>query len=598
MAEARPRIVAVVQARLGSTRLPGKVLLDLAGRPLLAWVLERLRRARSVDEVRLAIPDAAADAPLAALAGRLGVPVTRGSESDVLGRYLAAARESSAAHVVRVTSDCPFIDPELVDALVAHHLRTGADYSSNCRPPSWPRGFDAEIAGRAALDRAGRETRDAYDREHVMPYLYREPGRFRVSHLPAPAALRRPDLRVCVDTEADLRAVRAVAAGFGGRDDFGAAEIIGWLAAHPETAALNREVGQKALCKTAFWIGWGSRIGTGHLARARAIAGALAGREALSRAFCAASPPAAPEPRDFPELRLEPLAVRDPAEFVGRLIAAARAFGAGCVLVDCYEARAENLAALRAAGFLVAAIDDFGVRLPADIIVNRDVRADPKIYEPLVPGGRVLAGPAYFPARAEMLRAAEARRAAPAGARRLLVTFGGSDPAGLSVPVAAELLKLPPPVEVELVLGPLAGERPARAARELAAQSGGRLILTEAPDSLAESCVRADVAVSAGGETAFELALCGVPAVIVAVAGHQAERSAALARAGVCRYLGEAGQAASAEIAAAAAGLLADAAARAAMSAAGRRLVDGRGAERIAAALVERLLGTDEGHKQ
>jgi len=613
----RPKVVAIVQARMGSTRLPGKALKNLAGRPVAEWVLRRLRRASRVSEVRLAIPETEADAALAELAGRLDLPCTRGDEEDVLGRYLAAAREADADHVVRVTGDCPFTDPAVVDAVIERHLASGADYTSNGNPPEYPRGFEVEVCARAALERAAKEARNPYDREHVTSFLYREEGRFIVEHVAAPPELRRPDLRVCIDTEPDLALANVIAEYFEGRGRFGAREVVEFLATHPMVAAMNRRVEQKARAKIAFWIDYGPKLGTGHLARARALAEALAARGALTRAFYAADAADAdakreeeevtrvgverpgPKPRELAEFRLVPLHAQRSTELRQELLEGIEAFEAQCIVVDAYRVGDSDLEALRAAGLAVVAINDLGRAVPANLVVNPNADASAEAYRSLPADVEVLAGVAYFPAREDLVRAARAAReqgkertAGAPPSRRMLIAFGGSDPEKLTAPVLRAVLSVAPPIEADVVVGPLAADEVREGVRALADKHPEQVSVHSAPDLLADLYARADVAIAAAGIMKYELALFGVPSVLVTVAGNQVGGVEAMARAGACRYLGDVRGAkglSPARIVLAATALLSDPDARARMAAAGRRLVDGDGAGRCAAAVFKLL---------
>src|SRR5688500_8743591 len=147
------KVVAVVQARAGSTRLPGKVLMELAGRPMLAQILRRVAAASRVDEVVLATSDLERDDPVAAVAEAEGVAVFRGSEEDVLARFVGAARSADADVVMRITGDCPLIAPEVIDAVVARLVDEGADYASNVLRRTFPKGLDAEALTMDALER-------------------------------------------------------------------------------------------------------------------------------------------------------------------------------------------------------------------------------------------------------------------------------------------------------------------------------------------------------------------------------------------------------------------------------------------------------------
>ena len=218
-------ILAILQARMSSSRLPGKVLAPVLGEPMIGRQIERVGRARSIDRLVVATSDDPSDDPLAAYVERLGAPVFRGSLQDVLGRFTAAADAfGPAEHIVRLTADCPLTDPTVIDACVALHLETGADYTTNGQQRTYPVGLDVEALPAAALATADREASDPYDREHVTAFLYRRPERFKLAHLRQ--AVDRSALRWTVDHPADLEFVRRVyEALYPTKPDFTSADV-------------------------------------------------------------------------------------------------------------------------------------------------------------------------------------------------------------------------------------------------------------------------------------------------------------------------------------------------------------------------------------
>jgi spore coat polysaccharide biosynthesis protein SpsF (cytidylyltransferase family) len=199
------RTVAVIQARCGSTRFPGKVLATLQGRPMLAHIVERVSRAALIDRVVVATTDQPGDDVVADLAAAAGAGVTRGSEQDVLSRYVLAAREHGADVMVRITADCPLIDPVIVDSVIRARDDQDADYASNVEPPTYPEGYDCEVFTAACLSRVDREATLAYEREHVTVRVREHLGDFRTAHV-----AHDPDLswmRLTVDVPADLARV-------------------------------------------------------------------------------------------------------------------------------------------------------------------------------------------------------------------------------------------------------------------------------------------------------------------------------------------------------------------------------------------------------
>lgn len=241
------RTVAFVQARTGSTRLPGKVLRDIGGRPMLARVVDRAKQCTGVDDVVVVTSIDPGDDALVPLCGALGVPLFRGSELDVLERYTLAARAHSADVCVRITSDCPLLDPGVSSMIVKrfHDAMPGVDYASNKIPQSFPRGLDTEVCTVDALERAYREATLPYERTHVMPYFYEHPERFRL--LSITSEVDRADWRWTVDTAEDLEFVTRVYERLGLTGDFGWLDVVALIEREPQLADINRHVAQKAL---------------------------------------------------------------------------------------------------------------------------------------------------------------------------------------------------------------------------------------------------------------------------------------------------------------------------------------------------------------
>jgi spore coat polysaccharide biosynthesis protein SpsF len=203
-------ILAILQARMTSTRLPGKVMAPVLGEPMISRQIERLRRARLIDELVVATSTEPSDDPLAAHCEGLGVAVFRGPLEDVLGRFCGALEaHPQAKTIVRLTADCPLADWTVIDEVIAHHHASGADYTANTPAArTFPHGLDTEVVRARALLEAGREALDPYEREHVTPFVNRRPERYHlawVSRLPSLA-----HLRWTVDVPGDLDFVRGV----------------------------------------------------------------------------------------------------------------------------------------------------------------------------------------------------------------------------------------------------------------------------------------------------------------------------------------------------------------------------------------------------
>lgn len=249
-----PSVIAIIQARMGSSRLPGKVLKDILGEPMLIREVLRVRRAQSIGQVIVATTVLPEDDIIAKVCRARGIPCYRGHALDVLDRYYQAAQIFNAEVIVRLTGDCPLIDPQEIDRTVRAFFDTGVDFTANRLPPPWKRttpiGMDTEVVSFNNLARAWLEADTKHAREHVMPYFYEQEGRFSVLLVD-----HDPDLggyRLTVDTPEDLALVREIYAHFDGTDDFLVGEMISLLEEHPEWVALNAQVVHKGYRDVEF----------------------------------------------------------------------------------------------------------------------------------------------------------------------------------------------------------------------------------------------------------------------------------------------------------------------------------------------------------
>jgi len=238
------KVAAIIQARMGSSRLPGKVLRPVLGRPLLDYQVQRLRHARSIDAVVVATTTGLSDEPIVEYCRQSSTECLRGDEQDVLARYHYAAHAISADVVARVTADCPLLDPSVVDAVVNRFAGGGVDYVSNVHQRTFPRGLDVEVFSLAALDAAHAEARDPAEREHVTPFIWRRPGRFRLANVAHDCDLSGH--RWTVDTEEDFELIRRMLEALGGLE-FGLADCVSLITRHPDWNELNAQVEQREL---------------------------------------------------------------------------------------------------------------------------------------------------------------------------------------------------------------------------------------------------------------------------------------------------------------------------------------------------------------
>lgn len=603
----RAPLLVIVQARLSSSRLPGKVLIEVAGRSLLGHLLTRLRRSSYEHTAVVATTTQPADDRVEAEARRFGAAVFRGSEMDVLARFAGALAEHPADVVVRLTADNPLLDPAELDRVVGELLARGdgpeaLDYVTNHAPVGGrlPLGLDVEALRAAALRRAHREASDPGDREHVTAYLYRVSGRFRVLRTPHPSP-ERARFRLTVDTPQDLELVRRVLEALGPDAELPA--IARFLGDRPEIAGLNAGVVQRSIegemelrrrrvrgryligradASLATGLGHAMRVGTlleawtelggRALLVGRGVRGSLAARLAAAGVERA-------EPRGA-----------TPAQDAADVLERARACGAPAIALDGYTFDARYHEALQAERTLLALDDLAAQRQVADLVLNQNLDFDRARYGAGRAGQRWLIGAPYVLLRRALRERLGPRCPAPEGrgAPRVVIGFGGSDPLSLTEPVLDALLAELPSARVDVLLGP--GVTPALRER-LSERCRGEPRATlhaDAPE-IAPILLAADVSISAAGVTVWETLALGVPSVLVTLADNQRAVSEPVVARGAALDAGGVDRATPERAAALTRALLEDPERRARLIEAGRGLLDGRGVWRVIDALLDAI---------
>ena len=533
------RVVAIVQARMGSSRLPGKVMLPLLGEPILTRVVRRTGRARTLDDVVVATTTRSEDDAIVALVEAEGRPVVRGSETDLLDRYLQAARAHDADVIVRVTSDCPLIDP-------GGHRSDGprvpagdVEYASNTlEPRTYPRGLDVEVIARAALERADREDRDPAWREHATPYIYRHPESFRL--LRVAAEDDHADQRWSVDTPEDFALVEKIYEAIG-RDDFGWREALAVVEAHPVVGLDQppRRPEGRAARRGAFVserhavirADASVSIGTGHLVRSRTLAEGLMARgwrttivtRDLIDGLAAGLVGVGIEIVRLPggsSIESEPEAI---AERIGP--------GATLIVSDHYGLGGQWFHAMRrrVPGAVLMAIDDLADRpLPVDLVLNQNLGAGAHSYAALASAStRILAGAAYALLRPEFAELRAHGRERDGRVDRILVFFSGSDDPDVTARAVAGLVGLGLPIDV--VVG---ATYPHLARLQAAVARDPAVTIFVNTDEMASLMARADLALGAASSASWERCSLGLPALLVTMADNQVDAQRHLVEAG------------------------------------------------------------------
>lgn len=244
------KIAAIIQARWASSRMPGKVLYELpfeSGITVLAQVIRRLKKSVRLDGIIVATTNEEGADDIVKVAEEEGVKTFRGSESDVLSRYFHAAKETGAEQIVRITSDCPCVDAEIVDLIIERHLAGDVDYSSNTIERTYPHGLDVEVFSFSALTQAFNEAKEGFEREHVTPYIYGS-GKFKLQNILAPKALRAAEIRITLDTSADYALLSALFdLLYVENNFFSAKDILDLFEKKPWLKLLNETITQKKI---------------------------------------------------------------------------------------------------------------------------------------------------------------------------------------------------------------------------------------------------------------------------------------------------------------------------------------------------------------
>jgi spore coat polysaccharide biosynthesis protein SpsF len=575
-------VVAIIQARMSSSRLPGKVLMPIAGKPLLWHIVHRLGLCRTVDRVAVATSTDPGDDAIEEFCSGAGISCVRGSLENVLDRYRVAAEETGAAILLRVTGDSPLIDPDFVDYLVAALVRAKGDFLV-LEPGALCAHDGVDVFSRRALDwLVGHAADDPVAREHVTSYFKLHPGGIKLVTVPSYPPLAVPHERFSIDTVDDLALIRALYERLrAAPGELKLADALALLRDEPRYRQINAHVQQKKIGqrerRALICCQGGRNSGLGHVRRSLSLARALRdqqgfgvvigvnGDEAVTGLIRAAS--------------FEPFPLEGPADL--QALAETRKFSLAIVDVKDWLSRAD-VASLAGQVSVLAVIDD---------ISDRRLAASHAYYPPMPQTGELSwAGSACRPRIGWewcVLGFDPARLAVvDGGARgpfRIAVSMGGADPLNLTIKALEALGRVKPAFHADFVIGPSFAD-PRTLTGQISKAGPNFRALTKVSD-LAALFAGADLALIAFGVTAYEAAALGVPALYLPISRDHLRSASVFVSAGLGLALPE--NSSVQEIAAAVTGLMKNESQRRGMQQAGPRTVDGLGASRIAADLVQ-----------
>jgi spore coat polysaccharide biosynthesis protein SpsF len=582
------RIVAVIQARMGSTRLPGKVLRPIAEQPLLWHIVHRLKKSTFIERIAIATSDNPRDDAIVEWARENGVAVVRGPEDNVLARFARAAELLDADVIVRVNADAPFLDAGFIDHLIGALLEQDGDFvlledgASTAHEGVDP--FTRRALDKLMMDAAD----DPAAREHVTGYFKLHPDFVRIARAPAYPALDKPGARLTIDTPDDLVFVEAVHERLAAKaGEASLSDLLLLLEREPELRAINAHVKQKPIVAHIGGLALircdgGGKYGYGHVKRMIALARALRDREGIGAMFALNGTADALEPIKAAGFEAGIVDCDRDKEMLAALIRARKPDLLICDMRD--GAGKADLESLARDVSITAVIDDGSPRrLAADVA-----------YYPPVPQASVLDWTgsdcvARIGWEWALLGLAKTTlKPRIRGARpSLLVTMGGSDPFELTLRAARALAKLDPIFRARFVIGP--GMANATQTAKRIASLAPHFETIEGADDLTTEFAASDLALTAFGVTAYELAAYGVPALYLCLNEDHALSASAFERAGIGMSLGVADRIEDFDIASATWALLNDPVRRRDMHAAGLMAVDGEAAARIASDLAQSL---------
>ena len=576
------RVAAIIQARMGSSRLPGKVLLPLSGKPVLWHIIHRLRQCRTVNVIAIATSDKSSDDPLVEFARMEGVELVRGPEENVLQRFSLAAVQLDPDIIVRVTGDAPLIDPGTLDHLVETLVGEGAEYCMG------EKGVDSINEGfctftRAALNRLLSEAaEDPVAVEHVTAYFKEHPESFRIAQIPIPPEHKFTGARISVDTPADLRFIEelyhrlAVPAG-----EADIVEVVKLLRNCPELLEINKHIYQKKATdrsvKAIIRCDGDSVIGLGHVVRCLALADELREKHGCGITFAMAS--GEPGKALVREKGFPIIAKPTDSDEGGWLDDLMKQQHPDILLLDVRsDLPRDKIRTYRQNGVLIVTIDD-----PSD----RRLEADLAFYPPVPQVDKLewlgFPGELHIGWEWVILRSQFARKPSQAPKNimpTVLVGMGGSDPGGLTLKTIRALNNLTFPFRTVLIIG-----------KGFPHWNELQLLLEHSPCSfdirvdvtdIAALMDDATVAVAAYGMTAFELAARRIPSILLALTEDHAEAAELFVQAGIAKCLGVAEHVQEKAISDALADLLSDTRLLGDMAASASQCVDGLGAQRVA----------------
>ncbi len=502
------RVVAIIQARMGSTRLPGKVIEKIGDKPLLEILVNRLKKSKYVDDVTIATTKNREDDAVERLSNELGITCYRGSEKDVLERYVESSRISNADVVVRVTGDNPLLDTDLVDTLITVHFTNNLDYTYCLDTPL---GVSAEIIESKVLEDISKKADLDSEREHVTPYIRSHPEDYNILHFYS--KIRNQDIRLTVDTYEDLNLMKAIYQNLGDLENLKISDVVNFLKTNPDIYSINASIEQNPddtvkTINTAILTEGSSKMGMGHVYRSITFARALLANLGVKTYFLTKSGDSVIkliEDENFPTVKL-----KEDEEIVDHL----KKLDINLIVIDNLDFKEEILKQINdTVNARMVMVDNLTPKNDkyADIVMSlvRSNFSNKNIYNNTI-DTMYFCGPKYLILRDEFDIFKDKKDLKPE-IEDILLIFGGSDPSNHTSNV---LEKLNDDLRVDIVLGP-EFKHFDDLDKILKKKPVDNVIVHKEPGNVAELMNNADLVVTSPGLSMFEAVYVGSPVLVI-----------------------------------------------------------------------------------
>ena len=568
-----PNIIAIIQARTGSTRLPGKVLKTICGKPILELLIERLRQSKLVSKIVIATTINDNDDPIVDLAQRIGIDCFRGSEADVMGRFYGAAKKYNAEILLRITSDNILLDPETMDKMIKLHIKNKADYThidnlSFVAP---------EIAGFKPFKRAESMTKSPYYREHVTAFLRLRKDLFNIQTLPADFNGLRKEFRLTIDNKEDFLLLNEIYSRlYTGNHIIKLKYVYDLLDSNPKLLEINKEIIQKKYAvKMLVRVDGNKELGLGHVYRCLNLARVFPDNvnvRFLMREYQSVNELVE---KEFP-VELIDASGRNELEKTLNVI---KEFKPDVVITDMLRPTEAYLESIKQKGMYLISIDDLNeTNFCSDIIINGTIVRKYWDYKNSV--GKVLTGPKYIILNRNFPLAHKKDRIINKSVKAIMVSMGGSDPGILAPRVLKALDRIRGDFDVILVKG--SAYRDDGQLDEAIKNFSKKLTTMQNVENMAELMFSCDLAITSAGIIVYELACTGTPAIVLSQVESQIDTAKETTKNGTLVDLGLGNDVSEEDMITNISRLIKNQNLRQNMSSRGKKLVDGLGAERVA----------------